>query len=184
MRAVDEDPESVAGVDETLSRSGQPRARVGRRRKPERHARAELVRPRPRRPERTETTLVPAFEIGEIGRERLGSLHVHDRRHTTGLELVRAARSVEAQPAEDVELLVDDPCRLRPCDRLRRRERVRAHTLVRRRTARGEEREEAACEARLARRFQLEMDRSQAAPQPQQQIVVPVQDHGRITGAS
>src|SRR5207248_8744222 len=116
-----------------------------------------LIRPRPHRPERTETALVPALELGEIGRERLGSLHVHNRRHTTGLELVRAARSVEAQPAEDVELLVDDPCRLRPCDRLRWRKRVRARGLVRRRTARGEEREEAACEARLPSRFQLEM---------------------------
>ena len=81
----------------------------GERGEPERDALGELVRPRPDEPDRAKAALVPALEIREVGRDRLGALQVHDRRHAArpGSRRSRSPR-VDRQLAERREELLGD----------------------------------------------------------------------------
>ena len=183
MREVDEDAEAVACAHELAPGLGQPAADVGRRREAKRHAFCEVVGSRPDEPDRPQPAVVPRLEIREVGCDRLGALHVHDRRHLPVDEVRGRGRAPNRQCAELLEELLGDALRLRVWDRVRQRYRVgnlRRIGPVRRRHV---QREEPACEAGGPRGLQIHVLRRLAAPAPQDEIVVPVDDHCRILRA-
>src|SRR4029077_5632607 len=64
--------------------------------------------PGPDDPDRAEAALVPAVEIGEIGRERISALEVHDRGDLLRYEVARPPRDRQPEPMEDEGELVSD----------------------------------------------------------------------------
>ncbi len=182
MRDVDQDAEAVARADEAEPRRGQSRAGVGRGGKPERDALGEGVRPRPDDADRPEPPVVPALEVGEVRGERLGALEVHDRVDAAGQDVVRSADDRHVEALEHGRELVGDASSLVPRDRVRERERVRRRLGLRARPA-DEEGEEAPGKTRVGGRGEVEMARRLAAPDPEHEIVVTVDDHRRIVRA-
>ena len=132
-------PEPVAGDDEARgprrSAPGRCRARRG----------SGTARPRANAFGRDQT--IPsersprsyqALEVGEVGRERLGALEVHDRRDPARLEVADPARDRDAEALEHGRLLLGDASRLLARDRVLERDRVRrGRRLERRRPATG-----------------------------------------------
>ena len=108
VRDVDEDPCRLQARTSRRPAAVSPGPVSGDDGKPERHALGERVRPRPDDPDRAEPAVVPVVEIGEVGRERLGALEVHDRLHPARLEVVDPAHDRHVEPLERRGELVGD----------------------------------------------------------------------------
>ena len=102
---------------------------------------------------------------------------MHDRGDVALVKVVDRHCAPDRQPAERGVELVGNARRLLARDRIGQRHRVRDLGHVRRVGRRDEEREEAACEPRPARRLEIHVRRRLAAPPSEHKVVVSVDDH-------
>ena len=177
MRDVDEDAELVARAHERAAGVGQAGPGIGRCGEPERNALCERVRARPDDADRAEAALVPVLQVRQVLGDRLGALHVHDRRDLAFTEVLDRPCAPDRHRTQRVEQLLGDPCCLVERNRggkrhgVRRRRRV---AVIRRRDV---QREEPAGEPSLGRGFEVDVPAGLAAPAFQHEIVVTVDHH-------
>ncbi len=205
VRQVDQDLQPVAGADQLLAKVGQARARVRRRRAAERHAVPERVRPAPYRTERAQARGMQHVKRFELRIDRLRAFDMQNRRQHAGFDAPpdfvdgTADADLAARLAFDADQdrrhARDDRLRLREFERRRQR---RAHGGVERECVacaapsavwrRHEDREQPAGEAALPGHRQVELPfglafeegarrvRAAAREQPQQHVIVPIED--------
>ena len=123
-----------------------------------------------------------AGQIGEIGRERVGSLEMDDRGHATFLEVVDRGGTRHRQSAEHVEELPGDAGGLLEGEWLDQRHGVRDLHRIRLLRRRDVEGEETTHEPGRQGRVEVEMLRGLAAPDAQDEVVVAVDDHSHGLG--
>ena len=184
MRDVDEDAEEVAGVDEVAAGGGQPGAGVGRGREAERHALAERVRPRPDDPDRAQPAVVPGSRSERSGASgsapsrcmiaftRPGSSPSTRRTIVTSRPSSTASCPSTSRWASSRGIGSSSGSAYGTCGGRQRR---RSGAAGRRRARRSRPR------TRPRRAVARSMCAgSSPAPDPQHEVVVPVEDHGRI----
>ncbi len=171
VRDVDEDPEPVAGDDERAAGVGQARARCrarpGKRNgtpSPNAFGRDQTI-PTERRPRSYQ-----ALEIGEVGRERVGALEVHDRRHPARARGRRRRRAIGTPSPSSTPASSSGDARAPRRAGSRRRAGASygaAGGSGSSPAGRDVEREEPAAEVGLGRAREVDVPRRLAAPAPQ-----------------
>src|SRR6266852_7939112 len=78
MREVKHNTQAIAAAHQLSPGTRQPRPRIGRMRKLERHALRENIGPTPHQPERTQAHAIKYLERIKVCVNPLGTLHMHD----------------------------------------------------------------------------------------------------------